>query len=114
MAVAARIGSVLAALLVLACPVPAQIGQWRLANVSSAGPLPALGRPASYGTLGDARSLSEQQAQTLENTLQSSPDELRTRILLLGYYANREAPLHDAAAGAARWRHLKWLIENRP
>jgi hypothetical protein len=58
------------------------------------------------------RKLSAKQADKLELAIKTSPDDLRSRLLLLGYYwarQNKDKALINSVA-----RHFMWLLDNAP
>jgi hypothetical protein len=54
------------------------------------------------------------QAQELEAELEANPEDLAARAKLLGYYYYQWMTPGEAAAKAARRRHILWLIEHHP
>lgn len=53
-------------------------------------------------------------AQALEARLEKTPEDLSARAELLGYYYYQWMKPGEAAARAARRRHILWLIEHHP
>src|SRR5712691_3798485 len=53
-------------------------------------------------------------AQELEAQLEKNPEDLNARAKLLGYYWYQWMQPGEAAAKAARRRHILWLIEHHP
>src|SRR5258707_5200022 len=53
-------------------------------------------------------------AQDLEAELEKNPEDLNARAKLLGYYWYQWMQPGEAAAKAARRRHILWLIEHYP
>jgi hypothetical protein len=53
-------------------------------------------------------------AQDLETALEGNPEDLAARAKLLGYYYYQWMKPGEAAAKAARRRHILWLIEHHP
>ena len=53
-------------------------------------------------------------AQELEATIEKNPNDLNARAKLIGYYYYQWMKPGEAAAKAARRRHILWLIENQP
>src|SRR6266436_980211 len=58
--------------------------------------------------------LSRGAAQELEAQLEKNPEDLTARAKLLGYYWYQWMQPGEAAAKAARRRHVLWLIEHHP
>ena len=58
--------------------------------------------------------LSQAAAQALEAQLEKNPEDLTARAKLLGYYWYGWMKPGEAAAKAARRRHILWLIEHHP
>ena len=58
--------------------------------------------------------LSRGAAQQLEAQLEKNPEDLNARAQLLGYYWYQWMQPGEAAAKAARRRHVLWLIEHHP
>jgi len=58
--------------------------------------------------------LSQAAAQELEAQLEKNPEDLTARAKLLGYYWYQWMRPGEAAAKAARRRHILWLIEHHP
>src|SRR5256885_16976573 len=58
--------------------------------------------------------LSRGAAQELEAQLEKNPEDLTARAKLLGYYWYQWMQPGEAAAKAARRRHILWLIEHHP
>src|SRR6266566_2733609 len=58
--------------------------------------------------------LSQAAAQELEAQLEKNPEDLTARAKLLGYYWYQWMQPGEAAAKAARRRHVLWLIEHHP
>ncbi len=58
--------------------------------------------------------LSPDAAQALETQLEKTPDDLAARAQLLGFYYYQWMKPGEAAARAARRRHILWLIEHHP
>ena len=54
--------------------------------------------------------IDHKQAQELEEKLKMDPNDLDSRIKLLGYYLGKNVN----AANKARQRHILWIIENKP
>src|SRR5215210_116151 len=53
-------------------------------------------------------------AQGLEAAVEKNPNDLAARAQLIGYYYYQWMQPGEAAAKAARRRHILWLIENQP
>jgi len=53
-------------------------------------------------------------AQELEAAVENNPEDLSARAKLVGYYFYQWMQPGEAAAKAARRRHILWLIENHP
>lgn len=67
--------------------------------------------------LNEGRTLSSGEAASLEDSLQSDPENADARARLLGYYFHLETAGDQAtipAAHASRLRHVEWLIEHHP
>src|SRR5437879_5167461 len=58
--------------------------------------------------------LSRGAALELEAQLEKHPEDLNARAKLLGYYWYQWMQPGEAAAKAARRRHILWLIEHHP
>src|SRR5438067_306546 len=58
--------------------------------------------------------LSSAAAQELEAQIEKNPEDLTARAKLLGYYWYQWMQPGEAAAKAARRRHILWLIEHHP
>src|SRR5437899_13097760 len=58
--------------------------------------------------------LSRGAAQELEAQLEKNPEDLTARAKLLGYYWYQWMQPGEAAAKAARPRHVLWLIQHHP
>ena len=81
--------------------------QWALAQQS---------RPPTYaGIAREGYRLTKVEAEALEATLTSNPNDLATRAKLLGFYFRGGVRLDGPEATiAARRRHIVWLIEHHP
>jgi len=58
-------------------------------------------------------SLKAQAAEELEAMVEQNPDDMEARTLLIGCYS-RYRRNADAKKGKARFRHVLWVIRNRP
>lgn len=88
-----------------------------LVTLQTSGALAQPPNPASYPQLArDGYKLSQADAEKLEATLNQSPEDMTTRVKLLGFYFRGQAMKiygHDATIEARR-RHILWLIEHHP
>jgi len=67
---------------------------------------------SAYVQMHIGASLKPKQARKFEEVLKTHPEDLESRVRLLGYY--RSAMYEDGEANVARLRHLKWIVENAP
>ncbi len=58
--------------------------------------------------------LNPDAAEALEAELEKNPEDLDARAQLLGYYYYQWMKPGEAAARAARRRHILWLIDHHP
>ncbi len=56
--------------------------------------------------------LASEEADELEVAVDSNPNDLASRIKLLGYYARRQ--YSDKAAAQQRIKHIIWIVDNLP
>jgi len=60
----------------------------------------------------ESKGLSKDQVEELEQLLLSFPDNVQTRIKLIGYYHRHE--IDDVFVRKMMAKHVLWIIENRP
>ena len=58
------------------------------------------------------RKLTEEEIQKLEEKLQANPEDLMSRIKVLGWYSGKRFTSESAAK--ARAKHILWIIQNHP
>jgi hypothetical protein len=58
------------------------------------------------------RKLSEEDIKELETKLQTNPEDIVSRIKLLGWYSQKRFSLESARKG--RHKHILWFIQNNP
>lgn len=93
----------------------APIQQWRIEKLTSASPLPELGKASSLSArIQLSSALSQPAVENLQAALKRSPDDIEARVQLLAYFANREDHMHDAAAKQPRFENALWMINNSP
>lgn len=56
-------------------------------------------------------SLSKEQASALNSKLEIHPEDLKSRLILLGYYFKFQ---NNRVKGAERQKHIMWMLRNRP
>lgn len=66
----------------------------------------------TYEIIKQGESLSDAEAQQLEEHLRREPNDVKVRVKLLGYYWKRADDSPQAAK--ARQAHILWLAQNRP
>ncbi len=65
-----------------------------------------------HNLITEGRAATADQAQQWESALQTAPDDLDTRIKLIGYYSRERYA--DKKASAANAEQVLWIIRNRP
>lgn len=65
-----------------------------------------------YNLITEGRAATADQAKQWESSLQTAPDELDTRIKLIGYFSKQRYA--DKKASASRAEQVLWIIRNRP
>jgi tetratricopeptide (TPR) repeat protein len=56
--------------------------------------------------------LTDEQAAKLEKRIESNPDNIEGRILLLGKYCERQFDVNNSEV--LRLKHVEWIVRNRP
>lgn len=59
----------------------------------------------------DGIGLSEEEASALNDKLDIHPEDLKSRLILLGYYFKFQ---NNRVKGAERQKHIVWMLKNRP
>lgn len=71
--------------------------------------------PLASDLVREGRTLSQESAKKLEETVKSDPSDLSARARLLGYYFFTSLPSAGRVPTLqARRRHILWIIQNRP